>query len=141
MSTIPASVAQWQSLAEKYAVAPLLPAEILASIWTESWGNPKACNPKDPSAGLMGVELPIAKAYGHGITALDQLYDPETNVQCGTGFLADLKRKYSATHPNWIVAYNEGEGNLLKGIADDAYRMAWEAHLLAINSVLYAAAT
>lgn len=116
--SVPSAVIQWGSLAQAYAqkYAILNPEEILAIVWNESTGNPAAVNPGDPSYGLMGVTIPIASYYG-GVNTAASLADPSTNINCGAGFLADLKNKYSAQHPNdWPDAYNVGETKFLQGV-------------------------
>lgn len=115
--SVPAAVMQWASLAQSFAqkYSILDPEEILAVVWNESTGNPAAVNPGDPSYGLMGVTIPIAQYYG-GVNTAASLADPSTNMNAGAGFLADLKSKYSAQHPNdWPDAYNVGETKFLAG--------------------------
>lgn len=133
---IPDAVNQWSDLANKYAqtYSILDPEEILAVIWTESTGNPNGQNPNDPSWGLMGVTALIAEAYG-GFSSVDTSWhtDADKNVKAGAGFLADLKNKYSADYPGWVAAYNEGEGNLQRGIRDQAYVNTFNAHLATLK--------
>lgn len=132
---IPVAVAQWQGIAEKYAQAYSIldPEEILAIIWGESTGNPRASNPGDPSWGLMGVTSLIAQAYG-GFDPSDTSWheDPDKNVKAGAGFLADLKNKYSAD-PNWVAAYNEGETQYRRGVSDQGYVNAFQSHLATLK--------
>jgi soluble lytic murein transglycosylase-like protein len=142
----PPAVLRWLPLATQCANI-VTANEILAIIWNESTGNPQAVNPSDPSYGLMQVTIPIARFYGpfESIYTSDAIAmlltsDPERNVQIGSAFLADLKRKYAASHPlslpdgsvnpnGWVTAYNQGEGNLLRGRADIAYALAFTQHL------------
>lgn len=126
----PAAIEQWRPLATKYAASPLVADEILAIIWSESSGKPTAQNPADPSWGLMQVTLPIARHYG-SVDTPEMLLDPEINIRIGSAFLGDLKRKYAERFPDgeWVAAYNEGEGNLLRGRQDPAYVAAFKAHL------------
>lgn len=107
--TVPNAVLQWRQLAEKYATinSILDPEEIQAIIWNESSGNPNAQNPNDPSWGLMGVTAPIGKAYA-SITNNQQLFDPDTNVKAGSGYLAHLKIRFGGDE-GWSESYNEGE--------------------------------
>src|SRR5258708_10422098 len=140
-SKVPAAVEQWRPLAEKYAQinSILDPEEILAIIWTESTGNRNGINPNDPSYGLMGVTMLIGRAYA-GVTSSDQLYDPDTNVKAGSGFLAFLKTNYEDNYPlsnpaiAWVDAYNEGEPNLKRGRQDTDYANKFIAHLAALKS-------
>lgn len=114
--TVPLMVMQWGALAQKYAqiYANLDPEEILAVIWNESTGNPKATNPGDPSWGLMGVTLLIGRFYA-GVTDPNQLFDPETNINAGSAFLSHLKQKYGDA-PDWPDAYNVGETKFDAGV-------------------------
>jgi soluble lytic murein transglycosylase-like protein len=133
---VPIPVLHWKSLAEKYAaIHPVLEAnEILAIIWTESTGHPNSQNPADPSWGLMGVTMLIARAFGQ-VTEYEQLFDPDINVKCGSGFLAHLKTAYAHRFPNWMCGYNEGETNLLKGYKDQGYWDSFNNHLAALNAL------
>lgn len=137
-SAVPAAVLQWQDFAEKYAALRpgLLPIEILAIIWEESTGDPNAVNPNDPSYGLMGIEMPIAAAYGK-VTNSDELYEPDINIQIGSAFLYHLKTQYASAFPNWITGYNEGETQLREGRPDPAYLAAFNAHVLELEAALY----
>ena len=132
---IPNAVSQWQSLADKYALISVLDAnEILAIIWTESTGNPNSFNPGDPSIGLMGVTNLIGMTYG-GIQTFDDLYDPDTNIRAGSGYLAELKSKYGRTFPlgsatgGWVQMYNLGETKFLKGERVPDYETKFQTHL------------
>lgn len=115
---IPSAVLAWQDLANKYAQinSILDPEEILAIIWNESTGNPNSENPRDPSYGLMGVELAIGIAYG-SVSTPQELFEPEKNIEAGSAFLAYLKKRFSGRFPTqWSDGYNEGETKLNKGI-------------------------
>jgi soluble lytic murein transglycosylase-like protein len=131
----PDSVLKWTDLATQFVAAHgiLEVNEILAIIWNESTGDPNAVNKNDPSWGLMGVEMAIARKFG-GVTDPKKLLDPQTNILCGAGFLLYLKRKYSDTHPNWMAAYNEGEPQMLSGHKDLPYVAAFNSHISALTS-------
>lgn len=140
---VPLSVERWRSLAENWCATytNLTPDEILAIVWNESWGNPLAENPNDPSWGLMQVTRPIAKFYG-GFADEDTSWqtDANKNMKCGAGFLSDLKKKYEQKFPlsdaqhGWVVAYNEGEGNLRKRVPDPNYESGFVNHLAALTA-------
>jgi len=66
------------------------------------------------SIGLMQVQLVIGKAYA-GVQGLSELYDPDKNVEAGSGFIADLMRKYGGDLDSVIQAYNLGETKFNKG--------------------------
>ncbi len=132
---IPVSVLQWKTLAQQAAnVHPVLsPNEILSIIWSESSGLPGAVNPSDPSYGLMQITMPIAKAFG-GVTDKQQLFNPQLNISIGSAFLAHLKETYQEHFPDtWMVAYNEGEGALTRGVPDLNYQAAFQSHLQELN--------
>jgi len=139
---IPTSVLQWKSTAEKYAaIHPVLkPNEILAIIWSESSGNPKAINPADPSYGLMQVTIAIGRKFSMRVTTPADLMDPDTNIEAGSGFLAHLKTAYAESYPltdpncAWVAAYNEGEPNLWQKRPDPNYIAAFVSHLAELNS-------
>jgi soluble lytic murein transglycosylase-like protein len=135
----PADVMRWLTLAQTYASesAVLTTNEILAVIWNESSGNPKAENLSDPSFGLMGVSPLIARAFG-GFAPGDISWheDPNKNIAVGSGFLAHLKSAWSAKFPDylWVAAYNEGETQLQHGAKDLAYVTGFQNHLQQISS-------
>lgn len=130
---VPVSVLQWKGLAQLNADVhpPLTVNEILSVVWSESTGNPNAINPSDPSYGLMQLTMPIAKAFsGVPITDPKQLLEPTLNMGIGCAFLAHLKETYSEHFPTtWIAGYNEGEGNLTRGVADQPYVAAFDSHM------------
>lgn len=135
---IPVAVMSWEALADKYAQinSILDPSEILAIIWNESTGNPNAQNPGDPSWGLMGVTLLIGKAYA-GVTVGTQLFNADTNVKAGSGYLAYLKNKYGDAS-DWADAYNVGETKYNQGIRsvnNGGYSQAFIAHVNAIQGI------
>lgn len=130
-------VLQWKSIADEICLThPVLKwQEIAAIVWNESTGDPWAENKSDPSYGLMGITMLIAKHYGGDSITVVDLYNPRANMPIGAAFLADLKTKYAKTNPitdpnvAWIAAYNEGEPNLWRGIPDPAYIAKYLDHL------------
>lgn len=140
MSTLD-QIMQWESLAIEFSKGyPILsPQEILASIYTESSGNPSASNPGDPSWGLMGIEWLIARVYGHFSPPDDSWQtDPQKNMSCGVPYLAYLKAKYQDINPphGWVGAYNAGETNFREGFLDQSYVTGWSNHLAQIEEDL-----
>ena len=116
-----ATMAQWNSLCLEFAnnSGVLLPEEIKAIIMIESSGNPNSQNPNDPSYGLMGVTVPIGKEFSSIQTATD-LFDPNINIEAGSGLLAYLKTKYAVRFPldgvgGWVQMYNLGEPKFMAG--------------------------
>ena len=73
---------------DKYGVDPLL---VFAVIRHESNFNPNAVNPNDPSYGLMQITKAVTKDFGKPDA---NLFDPETNIEIGTWFLAYLVNKH-----------------------------------------------
>jgi membrane-bound lytic murein transglycosylase MltF len=135
MSTIQSVYDNWNDLASNWADVSgvLTNKEILAIIVNESSGNPQAFNPGDPSYGLMGVSELIGKAYA-GIADVSELYNPYTNIKAGSGFLAELKRKFASTFPldgksGWVQMYNEGQTHFLQGSRASGYEIAFLDHL------------
>ena len=66
------------------------------------------------SIGLMQVQLLIGKAYA-GVQDLSELYNPDKNVEAGSGYIADLMVKYDSDLDSVIQAYNLGETKFNKG--------------------------
>jgi len=169
-----ALVLQHKPLYIKYAnahVDPITKQPILiwqyiaSSAWNESTGNQFATNPKDPSWGVMGLTLAIAKQYGsltappvrstdkttwkvaptYGYDAANPIYIVENNICWGSAFLADLKRKHGKQFPltdlktAWVAGYNEGEtAETIKHVPDPKYIAGFLTHLkwLCINESL-----
>ena len=135
------NVLQWRSLAETWAQKfPILsPNEILASIYTESSGNPLAFDPGDPSWGLGSVTAPIAAFYGKFAPGDDSWKtDPEKNMACFIPFLAHLKEEFGSVAPpyGWVGAYNCGETQFRKGFHDAPYIAMWTDRLMQVNAAL-----
>lgn len=94
--------------AQRYQVSQAL---IEAVIHQESGGNPRAYRGeprvKDASFGLMQLLGRTAEAVaGHPLT-LEQLYDPEVNIELGVAYLASLYRAYGSWRVA-LIAYNGG---------------------------------
>lgn len=132
---------KWSGLAILWARTRgnLTPSEILATITEESSGNPSSFNPNDPSYGLMGISVPIGKAYAN-VTAGEELYDPTKNVTAGSGFQSYLKKTYALRFPlgverGWIQMYNTGETQFLKGLRVPGYELAFLTHRSAFETM------
>lgn len=76
---------------------------LLAMVWRESGGNPRAFNP-DGGRGLLQITSAALKA---GRTD-EQLFDPGTNVGIGARYVADLMRRYGRDFPRVAAAFNAG---------------------------------
>jgi len=72
------------------------------------------------SIGLMQVQLLIGKAYA-GVQDLSELYNPDKNVEAGSGYIADLMVKYDSDLDSVIQAYNLGETKFNKGYLSPDY--------------------
>ena len=105
------------------------PAFILGVVTHESSFNPRAflMDRNGGSYGLMQLDLPTARDRGFTGTA-EQLYDPATNLKLGiaqlvwiSNYLAKLGR---SSQQNIAAAYNEGVGNVAKGLPDPLYVQA-----------------
>jgi soluble lytic murein transglycosylase-like protein len=120
---IPATVKKWEptinQMSEKYSVDPNLIAIIMT---IESGGDPKAVSSAG-AKGLMQITGPTAKeiASKHLKEPVSQynLFDPETNIEFGTAYLAYLRDTFGEWQqgPSWnytaeLVAagYNGGPG-------------------------------
>lgn len=133
--SVPNAVLNWNDLAQKYASinSILDPEEILAIIWNESSGNPNAFNPNDPSRGLMGVTDLIGTAYAS--SQGNALFDPETNIKAGSGYLAHLKSRFG-NDEGWAESYNEGETNYSKGKHyNPSYATNFNQRVLALKGI------
>lgn len=111
-----------RGLIEKYAVMynidPLL---IIAIVQQESSFNPMA-ESKKGARGLMQI-MPETGAWIAGKLNMDsfhpdQLYDTETNIHLGSWYLAHLIQEFEGGLPPALAAYNGGQGNVKKWLAE-----------------------
>jgi membrane-bound lytic murein transglycosylase C len=116
----------------------MIPAAlIMAIIETESAFNPLARS-RSNALGLMQIKadtagrdyFSIISGYQHTPSA-SYLYNPENNVEVGTGYLSILADRYLAGiyHPQKleyaiISSYNGGAGNLFKSLAPSGGKRA-----------------
>lgn len=62
-------------------------------------------------AGAVGLmQLMPATAADYGVSSVDALFDPATNLRTGTRHLKRLLNKYNNDYGRAIMAYNAGEG-------------------------------
>lgn len=105
--------------------AGLTASKLLAVVYVESRGNPKAINTSDPSYGIAQMQLPTARYYDvEGLVkGFDSLYNPDLALQLAARFLADLQRKYAGSYAfaEWVQAYNLGEPKFNKGKRNWSY--------------------
>ena len=116
---------EYKEIIEKYASEYNIPEYIvLAVINTESGFDPEAVS----NAGAMGLMqmmpdtftwLTSAEHLGENLDST-ALYEPEVSIRYGCYYLRYLFRKFY----NWdtvFAAYNGGEGNVAKWLADPEY--------------------
>jgi soluble lytic murein transglycosylase-like protein len=83
---------------------------IHAVIQKESGYNAHARSPRN-ARGLMQVTPETARFVG--VSKIDSLYDPQTNINAGTAYLNYLMRTHD-TFDEVLAAYNAGPGNVRK---------------------------
>ena len=99
----PSSIRQWENLITRYAVQYGMDSNLIAAlILQESGGNAQAYS-SSGAVGLMQI-MPrdgIAASFicndhpcFQNRPSMQELYDPEYNIEYGTRFLANLKNKY-----------------------------------------------
>ena len=88
-----------EEAAKRYDVDPDL---IKAVVHQESVEDPNAVSGKN-AHGLMQLRPSTAKQYG-----VNNINDPEENVDAGTHYLADLIKRYDGDIPKALAAYNAG---------------------------------
>jgi len=102
------TIERWEPLAEKVSAVFGIPRGwVLAMIWRESGGNPRAFR-REPN-GWTGIGLlqPTHPAVKGGLTDA-ALFDPETNLLCGARQIAELRKRYGDDFPKVSAAYNFG---------------------------------
>lgn len=121
---LPDTVIRWlpaiEAAAARHGVDPALVAIV---VLVESGGNPEAVSPSG-AVGLMqvmpGTALDIATRRGLDAVTAQGLSDPETNLDLGAWYLADMLRAFGvADDPDWqrsveiaAAAYNGGPGHV-----------------------------
>lgn len=81
-----------------------------AMIWRESGGNPKARNPErlpgpeDDGVGLGQITATALKGWH----TIQELEDPDVNVEIMAGFVEALMKRYGRDFPRVAAAYNAG---------------------------------
>lgn len=105
-----ANTAQWtskiQNAATKYQVDPKL---VQAVMGYESGGNPRAQS--GVADGLMQLKPSTMQWLGFNPS---QIFDPQTNIDAGTKYLAYLLHEFKGNVPLAIAAYNKGQGAVIK---------------------------
>lgn len=110
---------RWEALCRSVSFTfGIPPGWLLAMVWRESGGNPRAYRlerNKDGSPrvvkgrlltgiGLLQITHPDLK---RGLTD-EALYDPETNLLCGARYIVDLIARFGRDFPVIAAAFNSG---------------------------------
>ncbi|MDJ0758401.1 MAG: peptidoglycan DD-metalloendopeptidase family protein [Woeseiaceae bacterium] len=124
---LPPSVTQWQSMIEAAAERHDVSADVLAlMLLVESHGEALATS-SGGARGLMQVMPKTGQAIAveRGIAGFDmaQLFDPQTNIDFGAWYLAQMMERFS-DHPERaqelaISAYNAGPGQVSAYVSGD----------------------
>jgi len=102
------------------------PAIVMAIVKVESNFDPRACNPTDPSYGLM--QITPALAYDYKLISdyknltnyrIELIYDIKNNLDVGCWFLSRLLKKYPFDQA--IQSYNVGERGYYLGRRNPVY--------------------
>jgi soluble lytic murein transglycosylase-like protein len=89
--------------AQRHGVSPAL---VAAMMRVESAHDPRALSHKG-ARGLMQLMPATAARFG---VAVEELYQPERNLEAGVRYLAWLTRRFGEDPVRVIAAYNAGEG-------------------------------
>ncbi len=103
-------------MADKYGVDYLL---VYAIIQTESRFREDALSPSG-AKGLMQIMDITGKWGADEIGISDNLFDPRTNIEIGTWYIAKLINQYNDIDMA-LMAYNAGSGNVAKWLGDTRY--------------------
>ena len=117
---------KYSEYVEKYAAEYNIPeALIYATIKVESNFEPNAVSTAG-AKGLMQIMpgtfkwLTSDEHLGENLSVADML-DPEVNIRYGVYYLKYLHAKFDRNVPVIAAAYNGGEGNVVKWLADEKY--------------------
>jgi len=130
--TIPVQMASLQradlaKIVAKHAVSNGIPAALVEAIITvESSWQLGARN--GSSVGLMQIEPRTARSLGYKGEP-SQLYDPETNIQFGTRYLAEAYRLSSGDLCTTVARYQSGHNMVKPNAANRAYCKKMQALL------------
>ena len=115
---------EYSDLVIEYSDENGVPPELTASVmFAESSCRPDVVS----SAGAIGL-MQIMPDTGEWLAgkydekfAVENLYDPETNVKYGTWYLGFLLRRYDGNTDCAVAAYHAGQGNVDKWLNDPEY--------------------
>ena len=116
----------YSELIEKYSKEYNIPGDVIyATIKVESDFDPEAIS----SAGAIGLMQIMPSTFewltgdehlGEHLSS-NKLFDPEVNIRYGTYYLKYLYTKFDHNWDTVAAAYNGGEGNVAKWLADERY--------------------
>ena len=117
---------EYSEIVSKYAAEYNIPEDVIyATIKVESNFDPEAISVAG-ARGLMQM-LPSTFEWLTGEEHLSEhltpnlLFDPEVNIRYGTYYLKYLYTKFDHNWDTVAAAYNGGEGNVAKWLADERY--------------------
>lgn len=115
----------YEEIVEENAQANNLPTSLIyAVIRTESSFRADAESHAN-AKGLMQITPDtfdfIVMKTGLKDFTMDQAFDPEINIYCGSWYLRFLLDRYEQNLPVALAAYNAGMGNVGKWLKDEAY--------------------
>jgi hypothetical protein len=99
----------FRSAAERYGLPETL---LLALARGESFFDPRAVSDRN-CHGLMQIQWP-GTARELGLTRLNDLYDPCTNIRAGAAYLRKMLDRYDQNLHLALAAYNYGPGRIQK---------------------------
>lgn len=117
--TLQPGVAQWKDLiyaaAERYGI----PAHFIAGIMSfESGGDPEAGSPAG-AMGLMQLMHSTANSMAGKQLSVDEIYEPEVNIDLGCKLLGSLWNKYHGDPIKMAFSYNAGSPKCGAGCVRD----------------------
>ena len=117
---------KYMELVSKYAAEYNLPEDVIyATIKVESSFDPDAIS-RAGARGLMQMMpstfewLTSDEHLGEHLTP-NMLFDPETNIKIGTAYIKYLSGRFNDSPQLILAAYNGGEGNVARWLADPEY--------------------
>lgn len=116
---------KYEEIVEENAKENDLPTSLIyAVIRTESSFRPDVESHAN-AKGLMQLTPDtfdfIVMKTGRNELTIDQIFEPEVNIYCGSWYLRFLLDRYDQNLPVALAAYNAGMGNVGKWLKDEAY--------------------
>lgn len=113
---------KYKSSIDKYCVEyGVEPPLVYALIKAES----NFCENSKSHAGAKGLMQITDETFKYCLKVLDitdaNIFNAETNIQCGIWYLSYLLEKYSGNTKNAVAAYNAGETNVDRWLKDSRY--------------------